>query len=89
MIVDSLHHCQKEKGLEIYGWCLMPSHLHLICSVSSEIGMSGFLRDLKKFTSKEIVKLVVETPESRREWILKQFESAYKLLKCNQKYKVW
>jgi REP element-mobilizing transposase RayT len=89
MIVDSLRYCQKEKGLVIYGWCLMPSHLHLICSVTSEIGMSGFLRDFKKFTSKEIVKLVVETPESRREWILKQFEKECTHLKRGQKYKVW
>jgi len=50
MIVDSLTYCQKEKGLIVYAWCLMPNHLHLICSVSSDIGMSGFLRDFKKFT---------------------------------------
>ena len=25
-IVNSLKYCQKEKGLEIYGWCLMSSH---------------------------------------------------------------
>jgi putative transposase len=23
IILDSLKHCQKEKGLEIYSWCLM------------------------------------------------------------------
>ncbi len=89
MIVNALKYCQKEKGLEIYGWCLMPSHLHLICSVSSEIGMSSFLRDFKKFTSKEIVKLVNKMPESQREWTLKQFEKACKYLKRDQKYKVW
>ena len=89
MIVDALKYCQKEKGLEIYGWCLMPSHLHLICSVSSEIGMSGFLRDFKKFTSKEIVKLINETTENRKEWILEQFKRACKHLKRDQKYKVW
>ncbi len=89
MIVDSLRYCQKEKGLVIYAWCLMPSHLHIICSVSSEIGMSGFLRDFKKFTSKKIVKLLIETPESRREWILQQFENACSHLEREQKFKVW
>ncbi len=29
-IVESLKFCQKEKGLTIFGWCLMPSHLHMI-----------------------------------------------------------
>ncbi len=32
VIVDSLKYCQKEKGLEIYAWCLMSNHLHLISS---------------------------------------------------------
>ncbi len=67
----------------------MPSHLHIICSVSSEIGMSGFLRDFKKFTSKQVVKLVKETPDSRRDWILQQFENACKNLERDRKYKVW
>ncbi len=30
VIVDSLRFCQKEKGLELYGWCIMTSHVHLI-----------------------------------------------------------
>ncbi len=89
MLINSLIYCQKEKGLVIYAWCLMPNHLHLICSVSSEIGMSGFLRDFKKFTSKEIVKLVMNTHESSQEWILKQFKSACSHLKRDQEYKVW
>ena len=33
--------------------------------------------------------MVVETPESRREWILKQFERACTHLKRDQKFKVW
>jgi REP element-mobilizing transposase RayT len=28
--VESLIYCQKHKGLAIYKWCLMYSHLHLI-----------------------------------------------------------
>ena len=27
IIVNSLKHCQNEKGLIINAWCLMPSHL--------------------------------------------------------------
>ncbi len=32
LIVDSLKYCQENKGLNIFGWCLMPSHLHLIAN---------------------------------------------------------
>jgi putative transposase len=30
VITDSLKYCQEFKGLEIYGWCLMTNHLHMI-----------------------------------------------------------
>jgi putative transposase len=89
LIVDSLKHCQQEKGLLIYGWCLMPSHLHLICCAEGDEGMSVFLRDFKKYTSKAIVKLLQEEPESRREWILQKFKDACKHLKRGLQYKVW
>jgi putative transposase len=56
VIIDSLRHCQKEKGLVIHAWCLMPSHLHLI--ISSENNLSGILRDFKKHTSKELVNTI-------------------------------
>ncbi len=36
-IVDSLKYCQKNKGLEIYAYCLMPSHLHLICPAPQDM----------------------------------------------------
>ena len=29
-ITESLDYCRKEKGMEIYGYCIMPSHIHLI-----------------------------------------------------------
>ena len=47
------------------------------------------MRDLKKFTSKEIVRIIIEEPESRREWLLDQFSKACDGLKKEQKYKVW
>ena len=38
--------------------------------------MQVILRDFKKFTSKAIVKAIVENPvESRKEWLLKQFKT--------------
>ena len=51
IIVDSLRHCQNEKGLELYAWCLMSNHLHLIAAVREEnrYTLSDILRDFKKF----------------------------------------
>ena len=32
VIVNSLNYCVANKGLEVYAWCLMPSHLHRIAA---------------------------------------------------------
>jgi putative transposase len=67
----------------------MPSHLHLICRATGNDGMSGFLRDFKKYTSKAIIKNIIEGIESRREWMLEKFRNACSHLKRKQEYKVW
>ncbi|GAB2760252.1 REP-associated tyrosine transposase [Salinimicrobium soli] len=87
MLIKNLQFCQKEKGLEIYAYCIMSNHFHMLCKAVGEITLPEIMRDFKKFTSKEVIKLV--EPESRREWMLKYFEDACYRLKRNQKYKVW
>lgn len=89
MIVNSLRYCQQKKGLIIFAYCLMPSHLHMICKADDGYNLSDILRDFKKFTSKQIVDQIIEEPESRREWMLKLFSEACDHLKREQKYKVW
>jgi putative transposase len=76
ILIDSLKHCQNEKGLEIYAWCLMSNHLHLIASAKEGFNLSGILRDFKKYTSKQIVVAIGKENESRREWMLNRFEYA-------------
>ncbi len=88
-IIDSLSYCQKNKGLIIYAYCLMPSHLHAIVQAKDGVMLTDILRDLKKFTSKKIIELVITEPESRREWMLREFEKARGHLKRSQHYKVW
>jgi len=88
-IVDSLKYCQQCKGLELYAWCLMPSHLHMIVAAEGDGNLSDILRDFKKFTSKEIVRLIQEEPESRREWMLDKFEFAGRYNPKIRNYKFW
>ena len=51
-----LRFCQKEKGLLVFGWCLMSNHIHLIIAKGGDIGLSDILRDFKKFTAKQILR---------------------------------
>lgn len=89
MLINNLRFCQKEKGLEIYAYCIMSNHLHMVCKAVGEIGLPEIMRDFKKFTSKQVISNIEAEPESRREWMLKYFEEACYKLKRNQKYKVW
>lgn len=78
VIIESLDYCRKNKGMEIYGYCIMPSHIHLIFR-SAEADPSGLIRDFKGFTSRKILKTIEEnTQESRKEWLLWMFEKAGK-----------
>ncbi|MBP6390571.1 MAG: transposase [Flavobacteriales bacterium] len=90
IIVDSLKHCQTEKGLLIYEWVIMTSHVHLLVSSDGTSGLSDILRDLKKYTAKQLVKAIEQHPqESRREWLLKTFREAGEQNSNNTTYQVW
>ena len=67
--MDSLRYCQQHKGLELYAWCLMTNYAHL--SSSANDNLSVILRDLKRHTSKTVLRAIQENgQESRREWML-------------------
>jgi REP element-mobilizing transposase RayT len=90
IIIESLQYCQKEKGLIIYAWVQMTNHMHMMVGLSGENKVSDILRVFKKFTSKEIIRtLLVETTESRREWMVNRFEYAGKNDKKIKNYKFW
>ncbi|RYE31586.1 MAG: transposase [Sphingobacteriaceae bacterium] len=89
VIVDSLIYCQQKKGLLLYAWCLMPSHLHLIVSADEGLLLTDIMRDFKKFTSKAVVAAIKEITESRKEWLLDKFAFAGKVNTKNEDYKFW
>lgn len=88
-MVDCLKYFQKNKGLVIYAWCLMHSHLHMIVGSKKWLDLSALLRDFKKITAKEIIRKINEEPENRREWMLHRFEFSGKHKKQIESYKVW
>lgn len=88
-IVESLKYCQEHKGLTIFAWVLMPSHMHMVVRADGDFTLSEILRDFKKHTAKEIIQQIKDEPESRREWLLKEFKNAGKDLKRIKNYKFW
>jgi putative transposase len=89
VVVDSLNYCIENKGLNVYAWCLMTNHLHLIVSAREPYRLSDIIRDFKEHTAKEIIRQIKEEPESRRDDFLKKFETAGGKDKRISKYKFW
>lgn len=76
LMVNALDYCRKHKGMEIYGYCIMPNHVHLIFR-SSFSDPSALIRDLKGFTARKLMARIKENPqESRKNWMLWMFEKA-------------
>ena len=90
IFVESLRYCQQQKGLELFGWCLMTNHAHLLARAKEGYRLQDTMRDLKKFTSKQIIKAISENPkESRKEWLLAMFGNAGRFNPNNRKFQFW
>ena len=74
IILESLKYCQAHKGLELFAYCLMTNHLHLMSRASGQYSHSEILRDFKKYTSKALIIAIKQHDgESRKQWLLQQF----------------
>jgi putative transposase len=90
IIGDSLRYCQQEKGLRLFAWCLMSNHIHLIVASKEGYVLPDIIRDMKKHTSKKVLKSIMQnTLESRREWMLAMFAKAGKKNSNNKEYQFW
>lgn len=90
IIIDSLKYCQTQKGLELYAYTIMSNHIHLIVKAKEDSkGLSAIIGDFKKFTSKQIIHTIKNSPESRRNWLFHVFKYHAKYNSNNTIYQVW
>jgi len=62
VFLESLRYCIRQKGLRVYAFCIMPSHIHLIADlVEDKRLLAHVLRDLKSYTAKALYTLVERT----------------------------
>jgi REP element-mobilizing transposase RayT len=70
ILIENLTYCQKNKGLEIFAYCIMTNHIHLIACAKEGFILSDILRDFKKFSSRTILNSIRNNPqESRKDWL--------------------
>ena len=90
IVVDSLQYCQKEKGLELFAWVIMTNHVHLLARAKEGHVLQDIIRDLKKYTSKQLITAIEENnQESRKEWMLNAFQFAASKNSNNKNYQFW
>lgn len=89
IIINSLRHCIRTKGLNVYAYCIMTNHVHLIVNCNEPFQLKDTIRDFKKFTSKAIISEIINGNESRRNWLLNIFEKEGAADPKNKTYKVW
>ncbi|MDF0716487.1 transposase [Muricauda sp. 334s03] len=89
VLEESINYCRLEKGMEVFAYCFMPSHVHLI--FRSTVGNpSGLMRDFKGYTSRKLISTIAENPqESRKEWMLEMFQRAGEVKSNVQQYQFW
>ena len=90
IFLDSIRYCQQNKGLEVYAYCIMSSHVHMIIGQSGSQKLEDIIRDIKKFTAVKIVEAIKSNSrESRRELFIWLFERAGKQNSNNKNFQFW
>ena len=90
IIIDSLRYCQEKKGLELFAYCLMTNHLHLIARAAEGQELSNIVRDFKKFTAARLFREISSLPtESRRGWLLWLLKQEGQRNPNNQDFQLW
>jgi putative transposase len=89
VLAESVDYCRANKGMELYCYCFMPSHVHFIFRSTKEKPME-LIRDFKKHTAKEVIESIERNPqESRKEWLLWMFKRAGKKKGNINTYQFW
>ena len=91
IVLDSWRYCSEHKGLQVWGYVIMPNHLHLIANTAPPFRLEDTIRDFKAHTARKFIEFLQDKsrPESRREWLLYLFQYFAKKHKGKQQFQVW
>ena len=59
ILLDSVRFCQKNQGLQLHAWVLMPNHFHLICSFINNSNPGMVIKNIKSFTAMKIIDAIM------------------------------
>jgi putative transposase len=89
VVLDSWQYCMANKGMELYGWCIMTSHIHIIIGSHGD-KLEKIMQNMKRHTSEMLHKTILNHKgESRKEWMLWLMERAGKKNSNNGDFQLW
>ncbi|WP_394346656.1 transposase [Robertkochia marina] len=89
LMIECFDYCRKQKAMEIYAYCIMPNHVHLMFRSGRE-HPAGLIRDLKSFSARILLKAIKENnQESRKGWLLNTFRKAAIKQEGGNQYAFW
>ena len=89
-LINSWQYNIENKGLQIYGWCIMTSHIHMIVGSDGKMKLDKIIGEMKSYTSTRFKTLINENQqESRKEWLVWMFERAGKKNSNNNEWQFW
>jgi REP element-mobilizing transposase RayT len=89
IMLDSWRYCCKNKGMDLYAWVIMTSHIHMIMG-SQQDNPEDVMRDMKRWTSIKLKEAIRNHPrESRMDWMLQLMEEAGKQNSNNNEFQLW
>lgn len=65
VILDSFRYCRERKGLALHTFVIMPTHVHLIASAVKPATIPDLMRDMKRHTSRQIHRLLLDDGRRR------------------------
>ena len=89
IIIKSLNFCQQNKGMEIFGYCIMSTHIHIIARVKENYRLSDCIRDFKKYTSKAIIKHICQKDKSGGMALIDNFRNKRAAKSGKDRYTFW
>jgi REP element-mobilizing transposase RayT len=91
IIMESLKFAQGNSQLILYAYVIMSNHMHLIARANDKQKktLSDIIRDFKKYTHHVMMPVIESDAESRRQWMIHQFEYYGRINPNNEKKQIW
>jgi putative transposase len=85
LLSDCINFCINNKGLIINGYVFMTNHIHLLADTKSNYNLIDIVRDFKRHSTREVVKLIIS---DNRSYIRRLLYKSYKK-RGENKLQIW